>query len=101
MNREEVLYLAPYIFSLLLSLGILLYTWRHRHVRGARTYTWFIGGQTLTILGFIFELISPTLEIKIFWDKFQWLTTTFLVILPFLIFSIQFSDHKLRHPTLV
>jgi len=98
MNREEVLYLAPYFFSLALSLGIFWYSWRHRHVRGARAYTWYVGGQTLTILGFIFELISASLETKIFWDKFQWLTVTYLVILPFLIFSIQYSEHKLRNP---
>lgn len=100
MYREEVLYLAPYLFSLLLSLGVFLYAWRHRDVRGARAYTWFVGGQTLTILGFIFELISPNLEIKILWDKFQWLTDTYLVILPFLIFSIQYSEHTLRYPFL-
>ena len=97
MNREEVLYLVPYVLSLALSLGVFWYSWRHRHVRGARAYTWFVAGQTLTILGFIFELISPNLEIKILWDKFQWLTTTYLVILPFLIFSIQYSEHKLRN----
>ena len=100
MNREEVLYLAPYLFSLFLSLGIFLYTWQHRQVRGARTYTWFVAGQTLTILGFIFELVSTSLHVKIFWDKFQWVTDTFLVILPFLIFSIEFSEHKLRHPVI-
>ena len=98
MNREEILYLVPYIFSLLLSLGIFLYTWRHRRVRGARTYTWFVGGQTLTIMGFIFELISPNLQIKVFWDKFQWVTDTFLVILPFLIFSVQYSEYEFRSP---
>lgn len=101
MNREEVLYLAPYFFSLALSLGIFWYSWRHRHVRGARAYTWYVGGQTLTILGFIFELISASLETKIFWDKFQWLTITYLVILPFLIFSIQYSEHKLRNPRII
>jgi PAS domain S-box-containing protein/putative nucleotidyltransferase with HDIG domain len=98
MNREEFLYLTPYVFSLLLSVGIFLYTWRHRQVRGASAYTWFVGGQTLTILGFILELVSPTLRIKIFWDKFQWLTVSFLVLLPFLIFTIQYSEHKLRYP---
>ncbi|HEX9331576.1 MAG TPA: histidine kinase N-terminal 7TM domain-containing protein [Anaerolineales bacterium] len=100
MNREEILYLMPYVFSLLLTLGIFLYTLRHRHVRGARVYTWFIGGQTLTILGFILELVSPKLETKIFWDKFQWFTISFLIILPFLIFAIQYSEHKLRYPSL-
>ena len=98
MNREEILYLAPYVFSLLLSLGIFFYTWRHRHVRGARPYAWFVFGQTLTIFGFIFELISPTLEIKVFWDKLQWLTLSYLTILPFLIFTIRYSEYKLRYP---
>src|SRR5262245_47625441 len=100
MNREEILYLVPYVFSLLLSMGIFLYTWQHRTVRGARVYTWYVGGQSLTILGFILELISTTLGIKIFWDKFQWLTISYFVVLPFLIFTIQYSEHQLRHPTL-
>ena len=100
MNGEETLYLAPYVFSLLLSMGIFFYTWRHRNVRGASAYTWYVGGQSLTIIGFIFELVSPTLGIKIFWDKFQWLTISFFVVLPFLIFTIQYSEHKLRHPAL-
>src|SRR5574342_1013365 len=100
MNQAELFYLIPYLLSLALSLGIFIYTWQHRFVRGARAYSWFVGGQTLTILGFIFELISPNLEIKVLWDKFQWLTDTFLVILPFLIFSVQFTEHKLRHPRL-
>lgn len=98
MNREEILYLAPYLFSLLLSLGIFSYTWRHRHVRGARAYAWFVGGQTLTIIGFIFELVSPALEDKIFWDKFQWLTLSWLVILPLLMFCIRYSEHPLHQP---
>src|SRR5574341_1396230 len=100
MNREEVLYLAPYVLSLLLSLGIFLYSWQHRYVRGAPAYTWFVGGQTLTILGFIFELISSDLETKIFWYKFQWLTVSFLVILPFLVFATGYSEHKFRYPAL-
>jgi PAS domain S-box-containing protein len=45
-------------------------------------------------------LISPNLETKLLWDRFQWLTDTFLVILPFLIFCVQFSEYKLRHPRL-
>jgi PAS domain S-box-containing protein len=101
MNRQELFYLLPYLLSLALSLGIFTYTWQHRSVRGARVYSWFVAGQTLTILGFILELISPNLETKLLWDRFQWLTDTFLVILPFLIFCVQFSEYKLRHPRLI
>jgi hypothetical protein len=98
MTREEIFYLIPYILSLAITLGVLLYSWKHRHVRGAGIYTWFIVGQTLSILGFIFELISPSLSTKIMWDKFQWLTESFLIICPFLLFSIQFSEYKLKNP---
>ena len=100
MNREEIFYLLPYLISLGLSLGIFIYTFQRSQIRGARAYAWFVGGQTLTIAGFIFELISPNLQTKLLWDKFQWLTDSFLVFIPFLIFAIQFSEHKLRNPRL-
>src|SRR5687767_12864337 len=100
MNLAELLYLAPYVFCLLALAGIFLYALRHRYILGARTFAWLVGGQIITILGFIFELVSTNLETKIFWDTFQWLTTAFLVILPFLVFVVQFSGHKLHSPSL-
>ena len=98
MNREEFFYLLPYLFSLALSLGILFYSWRHRHVRGAGAYTWFVAGQTVSILAFILELVSPSLDTKILWDKFQWLTETLWIIVAFLIFALQFTEYKFRYP---
>jgi PAS domain S-box-containing protein len=100
MDRDELYYLAPYLFSLLLSMGLFLYAWQHSYIVGARPFTWLIGGQILTTLGFIFELISTNLETKIFWDTFQWLTTALLVTLPFLVFAVQFSEHKVYAPPL-
>jgi PAS domain S-box-containing protein len=97
VNREEFFYLLPYLFSLALSLGIFIYSWLHRRVHGAKIYSWSVGGQTLTILGFILELISPNLEIKIIWDKFQWLTQAVFIV-TYLIFAIEFTSYKLRHP---
>ena len=82
MNREEFFYLLPYLFSLLLTLGVFIYSWQHRFVAGARVYAWFVGGQILTITGFIFELVSPDLQTKLLWDKFQWLADSFLVSIP-------------------
>ena len=100
MNREEFFYLLPYLLSLAVSLTVFIYTRRHRHVRGARIYSWFVAGQTLTILGFILELISSNLQTKILWDKFQWLTVSFLVFIPFLLFAVQFTEHKILNPRL-
>jgi PAS domain S-box-containing protein len=99
MDRDELYYLAPYLVSLLVSAGIFVYAWQHRYIRGARPFTWLAGGQILTILGFIVELVSANLETKVFWDTFQWLTAAFLVTLPFLAFAVQFSEHKLDAPS--
>ena len=98
MNREEFLYLVPYLISLFISLSVFSYTWMHRYVRGAKAYSWFVGGQIVTIIGFLFELTSPALQTKILWDKVQWLTDTYLIIIPFLLFSLQYSEYKLEHP---
>jgi PAS domain S-box-containing protein len=100
MNRAEILYLAPYLISLIVLLGVFLYSWQHRYMRGAPAFTWLVIGQTLTVFGLIFGLISPNLETKVFWNTFQWLSHSFLVILPFLIFATGFSDHKFRYPAL-
>ena len=101
MNREEFYYLLPYLFSLALSLGIFIYAWRHRKVRGVRAYTWFLAGQLLTILGFIIELVSHELQTKILWDKFQWVVESFLIFIPFWVFAVQFTEHQFRRPRLV
>ena len=100
MDRNELTYLAPYLLSLLLSVGIFLYAWQHQYIRAARPFTWLVVGQALTTLGFIFELVSTNVETKILWDTFQWLTTAFLIILPFLVFAVQFSEHKFSAPSL-
>ena len=98
MNRDEIIYLVPYLISLALSLGVLLYSWRHRQVQGASAYTWFVGGQTLSIFGFIMKLIAPDLESKILWDKFLWIAQGTIIIVAYLAFSIQFTEYKVKRP---
>ena len=101
MSREEFFYLLPYLFSLALSLGIFIYAWGHRQVRGVRAYTWFLAGQLLTVLGFIIELVSHELQTKILWDKFQWVIESFLIFIPFVVFTVQFTEHRFHRPRLV
>lgn len=97
MTRVELLYLLPYFLSLTLSIGIFYYTWRRRKAKGAMAFTWHIAGQTLWIFGFIIELITPDLYGKIFWDGFQWLAgTAILVIFP--VFVVQFIEYKIANP---
>ena len=97
MNRAEILYLAPYLGSLLLSTGVLFYVWRHRSVPSVYAYTWYVLGQTLWILGFLFELVCPDLSNKIFWDGFQWLAGL-LILIAFPVFAVRYSDYQLKQP---
>ncbi len=100
MTREEFLYLLPYSFSLALSLGITLYAWGHRRVQGAKAYAILASTQTLTILGFILELLSPDLARKMIWDKFQWVTfAVYAVAIPN--FAVQYTGYKIPNPKLV
>jgi PAS domain S-box-containing protein/putative nucleotidyltransferase with HDIG domain len=97
MNRAEILYLLPYLGSLLLSVGVLYYAWRHRSAPGVRAYTWYALGQTLWIFGFLVELVSMELGNKIFWDGFQWLAGL-VILIAFPVFAVQYSNFELKHP---
>jgi len=96
----KAFFLAPYFLSLAISLGVLVYTWRYRNVRGATAYVWYVAGQCLWILGYIFELISPTLDGKIFWDKSQWIAGIFLAV-AFPVFAIRYTETKIPRPKLL
>ena len=69
-------------------------------MRGAPAYVWYVAGQCLWILGYIFELTSPTLYGKIFWDKTQWFAGMFLTI-AFPVFTIQYTETKIPKPRLL
>src|SRR6478672_5471900 len=99
MDLTEISYLLPYLASLGLSAAILMYAYRHRQFAGGDAYTWFVAGQTLTILGFILELTTSNLGGKVVWDKVQWLTSEIFII-AFPIFAIQFTNFKLAKPKL-
>ncbi|MGD8406347.1 MAG: PAS domain S-box protein, partial [Anaerolineales bacterium] len=93
----EILYLLPYLGSLLLSVGVLIYAWLHRGARGVKAYTWYALGQTLWIFGFILELICPNLGNKIFWDGSQWLAGL-IILIAFPVFAVQYTDFELKRP---
>jgi putative nucleotidyltransferase with HDIG domain/PAS domain S-box-containing protein len=97
MTRTEILYLLPYFAALVLSAGILNYTWRRRSAKGVTAFTWYIAGQTLWVIGFILELLTPDLPGKMFWDGFQWLAILLLVIV-FPVFAVQYTEYKFNNP---
>jgi len=97
MTRAEILYLVPYLASLALCLGVLVYVWQRSDVKGGFAFTCYVTGRTISILGFILELISFDISAKIFWDSIQWLAELIgLVAIP--VFVVQYTDYKLQNP---
>jgi PAS domain S-box-containing protein/putative nucleotidyltransferase with HDIG domain len=100
MKISEVLYLVSYFGSLGLSLGILFFAWQRRWISGTSLYVWYVGGQTLYILGFIMGMLTPNLGGKIFWESFQFIFGQ-LIVNAFLIFAIEYTDYKVHSLKLV
>jgi PAS domain S-box-containing protein/putative nucleotidyltransferase with HDIG domain len=100
MILEKFLYLLPYLLSLGFSLGILLYTWRHRYVRGATIYMGYMMAQTLWSFGFIMELTGNSLTWKISWDALQWVAAVW-IILTIAPFVIRYTGFHFKHPALI
>jgi putative nucleotidyltransferase with HDIG domain len=99
MTKIEFFYLLPYLLSFTLSTGITIYAWRHRRVQGAGAYAILSSAQTLSILGFIFELFAPDLNGKMAWDKVQWVTFALEAFaIPY--FAIQYTEYKKPLPKL-
>jgi putative nucleotidyltransferase with HDIG domain/PAS domain S-box-containing protein len=97
---DKVIFLLPYIISLGITLGVLAYTWRHRSVRGASAYVWYVVGQSLWTFGYIIELLSQQLSGKIFWDKFQYVAGL-IILIAFPVFVIQYTETALRNQKLL
>ena len=100
MTHNEIIYLIPYFSALVISMGILVYTWSRRFAQGALAFAWYGLGQTFWIAGYIFELVSRDINYKIFWDGFQWFAGILSIIaLP--IFAIQYSGYKVKNLRLI
>lgn len=79
MNLETLPYLVPYLASMGVTFGVGVFIWRQRrNVPGAAAYALASIFSGLWIFGYIFEIITPDLDGKIFWDNFQYIGTMFL-----------------------
>ncbi len=94
MTWQHLPYLVPFLISLVIAVSVGLYTWRHRTVTGATSWTVVALSEALWILGYIFELISPNLEGKVFWDNVQFLGM-FVVPTAWLAFALDYAGRKL------
>ena len=57
----SLLELLPYLFSLAITLSLAVFTFRRRTVLGARAFSIVIFVEVLETVGFILEVVDPTL----------------------------------------
>jgi diguanylate cyclase (GGDEF)-like protein/PAS domain S-box-containing protein len=94
LPTSAIMYLLPYLVSLVLSTGVGWYAWQRRSRVGAFPFAVVAFGGSLWTLGAIFENVSTSLNAKVFWDLAQWLPGTIQTI-AFLVFAVQFTQLNL------
>jgi len=96
MTNPEIIYLLPYLGSMALSFTLLFIISMKREAKGSTAFFFYILGQSVYILGFIFELIFPDLREKMFWESVQWISSSIPVI-AFPAFAAGYGGYRFRH----
>ena len=92
---DVAIYLMPIVMSLILTIGLGLLAYSRRRVTGGRYFSVFLLLEAAWTFGYIFELLSPTLEGKIFWDNFQYIGALLIPVI-ILAFTFEYCDRKIR-----
>lgn len=92
--------IAIYMLSLLISCGVGVYSLTRRQTAGALALTGVALAQATWTFGYMLELITPTLDGKIFWDSFQLLGGALWPV-ALLAFALNYTGQRLQHPRLV
>jgi len=97
MNVETLPYLIPYFVSAFISALVAYYAWLRRRVPGSKPFVVVALSQVVWTVAYAFELASPTLQGKLFWDDVQFFASLVWPI-AFLAFVSQFCDHHWKRP---
>src|SRR6476661_4502997 len=97
MNWTTLPYMILYVLSLALSAGVGMYCWKHRAENGATPYALVALSQVAWTLGYLFEIVSPDVVGKIFWDNIQFIGTAGWCM-AFLAFTLQYTGRRVARP---
>lgn len=79
---------VPILLSLLLTLAIGAYAWRHRAKPGICSFIYLSIMEVSWMIGYILELASPNIQAKIFWDDFQFIG---LMCIPYFLLTFAYD----------
>lgn len=99
MDAAALVFLVPYVVSLLISCLVAAYAWRRRADPGAAAYAFVAMSQASWTFGSILEMISPEMSGKAFWDSFQFISGGGWM-LGIVAFTLQYTGRHLSRPRL-
>ncbi|HKI54004.1 MAG TPA: histidine kinase N-terminal 7TM domain-containing protein [Anaerolineales bacterium] len=83
----------PLIASIVLTVGVGIYAWRHHQSPGIKTFMYVTLAELSWSVGYLFELSSPSLAGKLFWDDFQFIGSMFVPFL-LMIFAYEYTGQE-------
>jgi diguanylate cyclase (GGDEF)-like protein/PAS domain S-box-containing protein len=98
LSLSGFLYLIPYILSALICAGISFYALQRRALPGALAFAFLAGSEMVWTLGYILQLVSPTLDGKLLWNNLQFLGAVSAPV-AYLAFSFAYAGRKIKPST--
>jgi GAF domain-containing protein/PAS domain-containing protein len=95
MIEQRLPYLLTYAAAVILSCTVLYYAWKNRGGAGIDAFAWSILLEIFWLIGYFFEIISPTKSGKLFWDNLQW-AGALLAPVALVIFALEFTGRKVK-----
>ncbi|HEX2981720.1 MAG TPA: diguanylate cyclase [Anaerolineaceae bacterium] len=92
-NLELGLIIIPYVLSALISLGVGWYAYRREKELGARDFGILAFLEFFWTLGYIFQMLSPSLNGKLFWNQIQFLGAVAAPV-AYLTFALSFTGNN-------
>lgn len=89
---DENLAYLPIFFSLFLTCAVCGYAWRRRLAPDARAFIQLTLLEAFWLIGYLLELVSPSLRAKLFWDDFQFFGSMFIPYF-LLVFAYEYTGN--------
>jgi len=95
MNLVYNPYAVPLFLTAALLLGFAVAAWRQHGTRGERPFALFMLVLTLWIVGYAFELMSPSLPGKMLWIRLEYIGISLVAVL-WLVFILNYTGRIQR-----
>jgi GAF domain-containing protein/PAS domain-containing protein len=95
MNAQTIPYLLVYLAAFMVGAVVFFYAWKNRTGAGIYAFAISVALEMSWLIGYVIEVNSRTLEVKVFWDNFQFIGA-FYAPIALLVFALGFTGRKVN-----